>query len=127
MNDKIFINDIEVFARHGFQPWEKLKLQRFLVSVCAEFDGATVKISDNISHTIDYAKLLDIVIDAVENSSFNLIERLSGHIAYSALAEFPNIASLAVVVKKFPDSIAKKKFSAIGFSSTFSRDDFNWK
>jgi dihydroneopterin aldolase/2-amino-4-hydroxy-6-hydroxymethyldihydropteridine diphosphokinase len=123
MGDKIFIDDLEVFARHGVYAEEKFTPQRFLLSICAEFDGAVAKISDEISHTIDYSKLMDTVMDAAKNSSFNLIERLSKHIADAVLAKFQAIVRLSVTVKKFPDSMASEKFSVIGFSSTFSRDE----
>ncbi|MDR1595804.1 MAG: dihydroneopterin aldolase [Puniceicoccales bacterium] len=123
MDDKIFINDIEIFAKHGLLPMEKLNRQKFLVSVRAKFDASMAKVSDNISHTVDYSELLDAVVHAVENSSFNLIERLSNHIAHEVFEKFRLITCLEVIVKKFPDSMVNRKFSTIGFSSTFVRNE----
>jgi dihydroneopterin aldolase len=122
MNDRIFIENIEIFAKHGVYGSEKVKSQRFLVSICAEFDCAMAKLSDEISHTIDYEKLLKITADAVQNSSFNLIERLAQHIADTVFASFAKIAALEVKIEKFPDNL-KKCFSSIGFSSTFVRGE----
>jgi dihydroneopterin aldolase len=123
MNDKIFIDDIEIFGKHGVAQHEKRDKQRFLVSICAQFDAMGPKVSDDISTTVDYAKLLATVIAVVENSSFNLIERLAQEIADTVLAQFPPILSLEVSIKKFPKDLAGEKFLGIGFSSVFLRNE----
>jgi dihydroneopterin aldolase len=122
MSDEIFIENIEVFAKHGIHDGEKLKPQRFLISICAEFDGAAAKISDEISHTVDYVKLLEIITDAAQNSSFNLIERLAQHIADTVFSASPKVTAMRVRIAKFPDNLAGKRFSNVGFSSRFTRN-----
>ncbi|MDR2737329.1 MAG: dihydroneopterin aldolase [Puniceicoccales bacterium] len=122
MNDRIFIENIEIFAKHGVNSGEKAKPQRFLISICVEFDGTMAKVSDEISHTIDYERLLEVTTNAVQNSSFNLVERLAQHASDAVFAEFPLIALLRMKIEKFPDSLGRNRFSSIGFSSTFSRN-----
>ncbi|MDR1891359.1 MAG: dihydroneopterin aldolase [Puniceicoccales bacterium] len=123
MNDKIFINDIEIFAKHGTNVGEKFRLQRFLVSVSAQFDATQAKASDMISNTVDYTKLLGTILEAVQGSSFNLLEKLAQHIADKVFQKFQPITFLDIVIKKFPDSLVDKSFSGLGFSSTFSRNE----
>lgn len=123
MNDRIFIDDIEIFASHGVFTDEKLKRQRFLLSICAKFDATEAKVFDEISHTVNYVHLMDTAIEAMRNSSFHLIERLAQHVADTIFARFQQITSLAITIKKFPDELRGKNFLAIGFSSTFLRDE----
>ncbi|MDR2778959.1 MAG: dihydroneopterin aldolase [Puniceicoccales bacterium] len=123
MNDKIFINDIEIFAKHGTNVEEKFKLQRFLVSIEAQLDATQAKYSDMIIHTVDYTKLLGTVLDAVQGSSFNLLEKLAQHIADKVFQKFQPVLLLDIIIKKFPDSLADKSFLGLGFSSTFSRNE----
>ncbi|MDR2629143.1 MAG: dihydroneopterin aldolase [Puniceicoccales bacterium] len=123
MNDKIFIDDIEVFAKHGVNVGEKFKLQRFLISAKAQFDATQAKDSDMISHTVDYTELLGTIVEAVQGSSFNLLEKLAQHIAGKVFQKFQQITLLDIVIKKFPDSLADKNFAGLGFSSTFLRNE----
>jgi dihydroneopterin aldolase len=123
MNDKIFIDDIEIFAQHGVSVEEKAKSQRFLISAKAKFDATRAKDSDMISHTVDYVELLRIILEAVQGSSFNLLEKLAQHIADKVFREFQQITLLDIVIKKFPNSLVDKSFSGLGFSSTFLRDE----
>ncbi|MDR1413672.1 MAG: dihydroneopterin aldolase [Puniceicoccales bacterium] len=123
MGDKIFINDLEIFAKHGVFPAEKIKAQRFLISLAATFDAAAAKTSDELSQTIDYAKLLESITENVQNVSFNLIERLAQHLADRVFCEFSEIISLEITVKKFANNLADKNFSCLGFSSTFLRNE----
>ncbi|MDR1401401.1 MAG: dihydroneopterin aldolase [Puniceicoccales bacterium] len=121
MSDKIFINDLEIFARHGVFPGEKINPQRFLISLVATFDAASAKASDELSQTIDYAKLLESITENVQNVSFNLIERLAQHLADRVFCGFEKIISLEITIKKFADNLADKNFSCLGFSSIFLR------
>jgi dihydroneopterin aldolase/2-amino-4-hydroxy-6-hydroxymethyldihydropteridine diphosphokinase len=123
MNDKIFMEDIEIFATHGVHPGEKIRRQRFLVSVSATFDATGAKSSDEIAQTVNYEKLLEVVTAATQNSSFDLIERLAKHLADKIFFEFAMVGSLELVIKKFPHNLEHRCFSSIGFSSTFFRDE----
>ncbi|MDR2777087.1 MAG: dihydroneopterin aldolase [Puniceicoccales bacterium] len=123
MSDKIFIDDIEIFAKHGTFIGEKFRSQRFLISAKAQFDATRAKTSDMISHTVDYTELLETMLEAVQGSSFNLLERLAQHIADKIFQRFQSITLLDIVIKKFPDSLADKSFSSLGFSSTFLRNE----
>ncbi|MDR2432279.1 MAG: dihydroneopterin aldolase [Puniceicoccales bacterium] len=123
MNDKIFIDDIEIFAKHGTSVGEKFRLQRFLISAKAQFDATRAKDSDMISHTVDYTELMRTILEAVQGSSFNLLEKLAQHIANKVFRRFQQITLLDIVIKKFPDSLADKSFSGLGFSSTFLRNE----
>ncbi|MDR1173324.1 MAG: dihydroneopterin aldolase, partial [Puniceicoccales bacterium] len=113
----------EVFAKHGTSAGEKFRLQRFLISARAQFDATRAKGSDMISHTVDYAELLGTILEAVKESSFNLLEKLAQHMADKIFQKFQQITLLDIVIKKFPDSLVDKNFSGLGFSSTFLRNE----
>jgi FolB domain-containing protein len=124
MGDEIFIDDLEVLACHGIHADERVVRQRFLLSIRVSFDGTLAKISDNIAHTVNYSSLIDAITYAVKNSSFNLIERLSTHVAAIIFANFQQITSLRLSIKKFPNSMAGKSFGGVGFAAIFGRATF---
>jgi dihydroneopterin aldolase len=49
MKDEIFINDLEIFAKHGVSKIELCQDQRFIVSISAEYYAQNAMSSDKIS------------------------------------------------------------------------------
>ena len=123
MNDRIFINDLEVFASHGVYDHEREISRRFLISVSAAFDASYAKTFDQIDYTVDYSKLANTIINFVQKNSFHLLERLAEQIASKIFRDFELITNIDITVKKFPRDMSDKNFASIGFSSSFSRND----
>ncbi len=120
--NRIFFHDVEVFARHGVDDFEKQNDQRFLISVMADYDASKAMISDNISDAVNYAALLNIVKSTVMTTSFDLLERLARYLADVIFQEFDKIMALEIIIKKFPIALSEESFVDIGFSSNFVRD-----
>jgi dihydroneopterin aldolase len=76
----IYIRGLIVEGKHGWHEHEKTTPQKFSVSVELELEtqaGQTDKLEDTVNWSETRAKIIDIV----ENSSFNLIEKLAQTIA----------------------------------------------
>lgn len=73
-------------ARHGVFDWEREAVQPFEVDLVLHADLARAADSDELSSTVDYAALYELVRAMVEGPSFRLIEALAGAIADAALS-----------------------------------------
>jgi len=110
MNDKFILNGIEVFGYHGDLPEERKLGQKFLVDLELNLDLSKAGISDELSDTVDYPKILAEVEKIVGGKPKNLIETVAETIAKKILQDFELIESLQVTVHK-PFAPLKIKYS----------------
>lgn len=102
--DRITLDGIRAYGRHGAEPGERERPQAFDVSLTIELDLERPRRSDDLADTADYALLHQRVVAIVGGASFALIERLAGEILEAAL-EDPRVARATVTVAK-PEILA---------------------
>jgi len=95
----IYLKDLLITARHGVHQHEKTQAQRFSVSVEVSLE-TRANTSDRLEDTLDWSRLRQIVVSAVQNTSFNLIERLAQQIADEILKTDERIKKLTVSIDK---------------------------
>jgi len=100
MSDQISLKGIRGFGFHGVFPEEKKNGQEFLVDVLIAIDLSQASKSDDLSTTIDYGVVVDMVLAHVTGEALNLIEALAGRIAEEILQRFPLAHSVSVTVHK---------------------------
>ncbi|MGA2070151.1 MAG: dihydroneopterin aldolase [Sedimentisphaerales bacterium] len=79
--DKIRINDLLLHCIIGLNDWERTQKQDVLINIILYADLVKPCQTDNLKDSVDYKEIKKEIIAMVENSSFNLIERLAGEIA----------------------------------------------
>jgi len=84
--DKIRISDLLLRCIIGINDWERTQKQDVLINVVLYTDLSKPGRTDDIADAVDYKKVKGEIIEMVEKSSFNLIERLAGEIAKICLA-----------------------------------------
>lgn len=99
MGDRIEIRGLRVFGRHGVLASEQRDGQHFVVDLTLERDLSAAARSDALADTVDYGVLAERVAAAVNETRFDLIEALAGHVADVALAE-PGVEAVTVRVAK---------------------------
>ncbi len=57
----ITVEGIRVFAHHGHLPEEAVLGGHFIVNVWVEADTSEVENTDDLNHTVDYVKIIEIV------------------------------------------------------------------
>jgi dihydroneopterin aldolase len=97
--DRIQINGLRAFGRHGVLPDEQTGGQTFVIDVELELDLSAAAATDALADTVDYGALVQRVADAVERTRFDLIEALAGHLADLAVEE-PGVEAVTVRVAK---------------------------
>jgi dihydroneopterin aldolase len=76
---------IRAYGIHGVLPFEKKQKQPFSVDLVVWFYSDKCCVTDNVADTVDYSLLTHKVVNAIESSSFNLIEALANHMAQEIL------------------------------------------
>jgi len=97
--DKIILEGMEFFGYHGVLPEERSLGQRFIVDLDLELDLKPAGVADDVSRTVDYAAVFELVEKSVTERSYFLIEALAEDIANRVLVQFP-VEAVVVRVKK---------------------------
>ena len=97
--DIISIRDIRGYGYIGFLDAEKVLGQWFEVDLELAVDLAAVGTSDNLQDSVDYRQVIEITKGLIENSRFDLVERLAAAIA-TELLKIEKIQSVRVRLTK---------------------------
>lgn len=120
--DKIYIKDLEVYAYHGVNPQEKDLGQKFLISVELNLDLSEAARTDNLSATVNYAKLCNDIEKIFINEKCNLIETTAGKVADYILMNYARVEKTRVLIKKPWAPIGKPvDFAAVEMERSWHR------
>jgi 7,8-dihydroneopterin aldolase/epimerase/oxygenase len=99
--DRILMEGMAFFGRHGVFPAERELGARFSVDVVLEGDLRAAGRSDHLEDTIDYAKAYDAVREVVEGEPCHLLEAVAQRIA-DRLLLLPKVERATVRIHKKP-------------------------
>ena len=89
MADKLLLEDVRFYGRHGLTRAEQVVGAWFSVDVELAVDLTSAMVSDQVSATIDYGLVARRIVEIGTKNRVNLIERLAGMIVEAMLREFP--------------------------------------
>lgn len=98
--DKIKIEDLEIFARHGVFPEENKLGQKFLVSAVLYTDTRKAGNTDDLYASIDYGEACHFIEAFMKEHTFLLIERAAERLAEELLLHIPGLSKVRLEVKK---------------------------
>lgn len=81
MADRILVQNVLAYGRHGWRRNSETYPQPFRVSAELELDLLPVCESDDLGDTVDYADVCERIKEIVASESFAMIERLAHTIA----------------------------------------------
>ncbi len=100
--DKIGIIELEGMefkGYHGCLEQEKVRGNLFTVDFSGELDLSAAAESDNLSDTLNYGEIYEIVADEMSIPS-ELLENVAGRIVKAIETRFPELVSFSVRVSK---------------------------
>jgi dihydroneopterin aldolase len=100
MSDQINLTGIKAFGYHGVFKEERIHGQSFIADIELTLDLTKASQSDELESTIDYSKVVDLVVDEIQGEAVNLIERLAGRIAEKIKLNYPVISKVVVTLHK---------------------------
>jgi dihydroneopterin aldolase len=122
MTDHIRVHRLAVFARHGVLPEEAAIGQRFFISFDAAVDTRAAGTSDDLTKSVSYADMSDVVVGIATTRRFKLLEALAEAIATDILATFPLVEAITIRVDK-PSAPVPHVLDTVSVEITRSRAD----
>ncbi|MBO5341246.1 MAG: 2-amino-4-hydroxy-6-hydroxymethyldihydropteridine diphosphokinase [Lachnospiraceae bacterium] len=98
--DQIFIKGLEVFANHGVYKEEQEKGQKFLVNATLYFDTAKAGRSDELTDSVDYGKVCQLINDFMTQYRMNLLETIANRLARKILMAYPELEAVTLEIEK---------------------------
>ncbi len=114
---KIFIQQLKVNTIIGVMPYERVIKQTVFLDLELFYDFSEAAKADELSKTINYAKLCEQVAQFCAQSSFELVETLADNLGNFILQNFPAQQINLTVHKPF----AVKNTSSVGVSISKAR------
>jgi dihydroneopterin aldolase len=104
MTQKIQIRGLRVYGYHGVMEHEREEGQYFIVDASIKVDAERASATDDISNTVSYAEIAQLIADNVRNNPVNLLETLSQRLADEILAAAGPWAKKVKVTVSKPDA-----------------------
>lgn len=112
MSDQIILSGITAIGFHGVFPEERKNGQKFVVDIILKFDLAPAGDSDDLTKTVNYATVAEVVVEEITGEPVSLIETLATQISNRLLTDFPLVVAVVVTVHK-PSAPVDVKFTDI--------------
>ena len=123
MKTVLFIDNLEVFANHGLFEEENKLGQKFIFYIECELNYKKAMFSDEMTDSISYADIAEVVVKTATTNTFNLLERLAGEILKNIFTEFSQIYNIKLKINK-PGAPIKYHFEKCGVEVKVSREEF---
>jgi len=118
MADRITLTGLRAVGHHGVFEFERREGQEFVVDVVLHVDLARASESDDLSDTVDYGGVAEMVRARITGEPRDLIESVASDIAGDVLAD-PRVLRVEVTVHK-PSAPIAMEFADV--SVTVVRD-----
>ena len=79
--DRVFIEELAVFAQIGVYDWEQQIKQKLVFDFEMAWDCEQAAETDDVAYCLNYAEVSQVIIDYVESKPFLLIERVAYEVA----------------------------------------------
>ena len=120
--DRIYIKGLDVFAYHGVMPKEKRDGQRFVLDITLDCDLLKAGQTDRLEDTVDYTAVMDAAVQAMTESSYDLIERAASRTAEAILRAEEKVERVTLCLRK-PEAPIDKIFDYVAVEITRERKD----
>ena len=98
--DKLILNAMKFNAHIGCSEAEREKAQPLIIDAELNLDLSKSGTSDNLSDTVDYVQVFQLIDHVISQKPRNLIEALAEDIASSMLHKFKLIDSVKLTILK---------------------------
>ena len=95
----ITLDSLRFYAYHGAEPQEAIVGAWYTVDICITADVTDAIQSDELSGTINYSQVTEVIKQQMQIRS-SLLEHVTGRIAKALFDEFPAIKALTIKVCK---------------------------
>jgi 7,8-dihydroneopterin aldolase/epimerase/oxygenase len=111
MHQKISLTNYSLPVSIGIHNWEKKQLQKLRFDLDLWVDVSEAMISDELSQTIDYTEIADLIKEISAKKHYSLIE----HLAYQILDSFSSQLYLYRAVLKITKPQVVEQLESVSF------------
>ena len=104
MNQKIQIKGLRVYGYHGVLEHERQDGQYFIVDATILIDANRASATDDISNTVSYAEIANLISENVRSNPVNLLEVLANRLANEVLFSASPWAKKVKITVSKPDA-----------------------
>ena len=105
--DRVFIEELTVFAQIGVYDWEQQIKQKLVFDLEMAWDCKQAAETDDVASCLNYAEVSQVIIDYVESKPFLLIERVAYEVA-DLLESHYQLQGLKIKLSK-PKAVAQAR------------------
>jgi dihydroneopterin aldolase/2-amino-4-hydroxy-6-hydroxymethyldihydropteridine diphosphokinase len=98
--DKIYINELEIYAYHGAFAEEKILGQKFFISLELSVDLRQAGQQDALDKTVNYAEICEETEKIFTSQKHDLIEKCAEELAEAILTKYELIEEIKIMIKK---------------------------
>lgn len=98
--DKIRIENLEIFAKHGVFPEENFLGQKFVLSAVLHTDTRKAGLTDELSYSVHYGEVSHLIKKIVEENTWKLLETVAEETAKAILLSYPTVSQVDLTIKK---------------------------
>lgn len=99
ITSKVFLKNARFHALHGVLPQEQVVGNDYLVNLTVDYDFTAAMETDELSGTVSYADLFEIIKEEMAIPS-KLLEHVAGRIGKRIFVEFPAIQKIQLAINK---------------------------
>lgn len=120
--DKILMQNLGFYGYHGLLKEEGVLGQKFFLDIELNVDTKEAGLTDDMTKSVSYADVYDVVKNIVETKRFNLLEALAESIAKEVLNKFELVKGIMVRVKK-PEAPVNGIYDYFGVEIRRAKDE----
>ena len=108
----VFVQDLKITCIVGIYPKERELLQNLFLDVEFDLDFGDAETTEDVSHTVDYAEVSNLLESWVQEQKFQLIETLAERGCTLIFNRWPSIQRCKIKVKK-PGAVPQAQYAAV--------------
>lgn len=98
--DRIRIQDLEVFAKHGVFPEENVLGQKFVITADLYTDTRKAGQTDDLNESVNYGEVSQFIDTWMREHTYCLLERAAECLAEAVLLKYEKVHHLCLEIKK---------------------------
>lgn len=120
--DKILMQNLGFYGYHGLLKEETVLGQKFFLDIELDINTKEAGLTDDMTKSVSYADVYEVVKDIVQNQRFNLLEALAENIAKEVLEKFDLVKGIMIRVKK-PEAPVNGIYDYFGVQIRRTKDE----
>lgn len=98
--DRIIIENLEVFAKHGVFPEENILGQKFLFSLTLWTKNRRAGITDELENSVNYGEVCHLIQEYATAHTFRLLEALAENLVEELLRKYSSVSQIDLTIRK---------------------------